>query len=270
MSDLKLGGKSMSRTYVVTGSASGIGKATRELLIEQGHRVIGTDIRDADIVADLSTAAGRDHLVQEVTRVSGGSIDAVLAVAGLATPTAATVAVNYYGTIATLEGLRPLLLNSPNPRAVVVSSMAAIFPPDETLLNELLDGSEAKAMARAAELEASDAQQSSVIYGTTKRALSRWIRRQAPSQDWAAASIPLDAVSPGVVYTPMTADMTNDAASRAQIAAMAPMPLNGFFEPRGVATLLTWLTSEDNAHLCGQIIYIDGGSDAVLRGDLVW
>ena len=64
--------------------------------------------------------------------------------------------------------------------------------------------------------------------------------------------------------------MTNDAASRAQIAAMAPMPLNGFFEPRGVATLLTWLTSEDNAHLCGQIIYIDGGSDAVLRGDLVW
>lgn len=260
----------MGRTYVVTGSASGIGKATAELLIEQGHQVIGTDIRDADIEADLSVTSGRDRLVQEVTRVSGGSIDAVLAVAGLATPTAATVAVNYYGTVATLQGLRPLLLNSPNPRAVAVSSMAALFPPDETLLNELLDGSEANAMARAAELEASGAQQSSVIYGTSKRALSRWVRRQAPSEDWAKASIPLNAVSPGIVYTPMTAEMTKDAASSEQIAAMVPMPLNGFFEPRGVATLLAWLASEDNAHLCGQIIYIDGGSDAVLRGDSAW
>jgi NAD(P)-dependent dehydrogenase (short-subunit alcohol dehydrogenase family) len=260
----------MSRTYAVTGAASGIGKATAELLVEQGHTVIGTDIRDAEIVADLSTTAGRDHLVQEVTRISGGTIDAVLAVAGLATPTAATVAVNYYGTVATLEALRPLLLESPAPRAVAVSSMAAIFPPDDALLNELLDGTEAAAMARAAELQAGGQEQGSLIYGTSKRALSRWIRRQAPTQDWAAASIPLNAVSPGVVYTPMTADITSDAASAAQVAAMVPMPLNGFFEPRGVATLLAWLTSEDNAHLCGQIIYIDGGSDAVLRGDSVW
>ena len=260
----------MNRTYVVTGAASGIGKATAALLTEQGHTVIGTDVRDAAIVADLSTAAGRDHLVQEVTRLSGGSIDAIVAVAGLATPTAATVAVNYYGTLATLEGLRPMLLASPHPRAVAVTSMAALFPPDEALLNELLDGSEANAMARAVELEEGGAEQSAAIYGTTKRALSRWIRRHAPSSEWAAASIPLNAVAPGVVYTPMTADLTKDAASSAQVAAMVPMPLNGFFEPEGVATLLAWLTSEDNAHLCGQIIYIDGGSDAVLRGDSVW
>ncbi|SFN54632.1 SDR family oxidoreductase [Mycetocola miduiensis] len=260
----------MSRTYVVTGAASGIGKSTSELLTEQGHRVIGTDLRDAEIVADLSTASGREQLVEEVTRVSGGGVDAVLAVAGLATPNAATVAVNFYGTVATLEGLRPLLLRSPSPRAVAVSSMAALFPPDETLLNALLDGSETEAMARAAELEAGDAQRSSLIYGTAKRALSRWIRRQAPTAEWADASIPLNAVAPGVVYTPMTAYIMSDAAARSQVAAMVPMPLNGFFEPRGVATLLAWLTSEDNAHLCGQIIYIDGGSDAVLRGDTVF
>lgn len=260
----------MSRTYVVTGSAGGIGKATAELLVEQGHRVIGTDVRDADIVADLSTAAGRNLLVQEVTRLSGGSIDAVLAVAGLLAPTTATVAVNYYGAIATLEGLRPLLLNSPNPRAVAVSSMAAILPPDETLLNELLDGSEARAMERAAELEGSEPENGRVIYGTTKRALSRWIRRKSPSQDWAAASIPLNAVSPGFVYTPMTAATSSDPAKAEQAAITVPMPLNGFFEPQGVAKLLAWLTSEDNAHLCGQIIYIDGGSDAVLRGDSIW
>src|SRR5690606_31575080 len=119
----------------------------------------------------------------EVTRMSGGTIDAVLAVAGLATPTAATAAINYYGTVATLEGLRPLLSNSPHPRAVAVSSMAAIFPPDEALLSEFLDGTEERAMARAAELEAAGPEQAGMIYGTSKRALSRWVRRQAPTAD---------------------------------------------------------------------------------------
>ena len=51
---------------------------------------------------------------------------------------------------------------------------------------------------------------------------------------------------------------------------MVPMALDGFFGPRGVATLLAWLTSEDNAHLCGQIICIVGGSDTGLQSDSVW
>lgn len=260
----------MSRTYVVTGSAGGIGKATAELLVEQGHRVIRADVRDADIVADLSTVTGRDILVQEATRLSDGSIDAVLAVAGLLAPKATTVAVNYYGAIATLEGLRPLLLNAPHPRAVAVSSMAAIMPPDEALLNELLDGSEASGMKRAAELEAIEPENGRVTYGTTKRALSRWIRREAPTQDWAGASIPLNAVAPGFIYTAMNAATSSDPELTAKAATTVPMPLNGFFEPRGVATLLAWLTSEENAHLCGQIVYVDGGADAVLRGDSIW
>ncbi len=44
---------------VVTGSASGIGAAVARQLQQAGHRVIGIDRRDADIVADLSTAEGR-------------------------------------------------------------------------------------------------------------------------------------------------------------------------------------------------------------------
>ena len=51
---------------------------------------------------------------------------------------------------------------------------------------------------------------------------------------------------------------------------MVPMPLNGIFQPRDVAYLLAWLTSEENAHLCGQVVFIDGGSDAVIRGDSTW
>ena len=46
-------------TICVTGSASGMGAATAARLRDDGHRVIGVDQRDADVVADLVTADGR-------------------------------------------------------------------------------------------------------------------------------------------------------------------------------------------------------------------
>ena len=49
----------MSRTYVVTGSTSGIGAATHAMLEDAGHRVIGVDPRDADVITDLATPTGR-------------------------------------------------------------------------------------------------------------------------------------------------------------------------------------------------------------------
>ena len=260
----------MTRTYVVTGAASGIGLATSALLTERGHRVIGVDLRDADVAADLSTAQGRLDLVAGVTELSGGRIDAIIANAGLAVPKAVTVAVNYFGTVATLTGLRPLLAGSAAPRAVATASMASLYPPDDVLLEALLAGDEPAALARGAELEAAGGDAANLIYGTTKRALARWVRRNAPTPDWAGAGIPLNAVAPGVVETPMTAGLTGTEDAKKALLQMVPMPLNGIFQPRDVGYLLAWLTSEENAHLCGQVVFVDGGSDAVIRGDSTW
>lgn len=260
----------MTRTYVVTGAASGIGKATSDLLTERGHRVIGVDLHDADVTVDLSTPQGRLDLVAGVTEHSGGHIDAVIANAGLAKPMALTVAINYFGTVATLTGLRPLLVDSPAPRAVTTASMASLYPPDDALLEALLAGDERAAMARGAELEAAGGDAANLIYGTSKRALALWVRRNAPTPEWAGAGIPLNAVAPGVVETPMTAAFTSSDDAKKAILQMVPMPLNGIFQPRDVGYLLAWLTSEENAHLCGQVVFIDGGSDAVMRGDSTW
>lgn len=260
----------MTRTYVVTGAASGIGKATSELLVERGHRVVGVDLASADVAADLSTADGRAEMVATVGELTDGRIDAIVANAGLASPTAATVAVNYFGALATLDGLRPLLAGSPAPRAVATASMASLFPPDDELLDALLAHDEPAAHHRALELEKAGGDQANLIYGTTKRALARWIRRTAPTEEWAGAGIPLNAIAPGVVATPMTADLTTTAEAREALLKMVPMPLGGIFEPRDAGYLLAWLTSEENAHLCGQVVFIDGGSDAVIRGDATW
>lgn len=259
----------MTRTAVITGSASGIGRAAAELLAERGYRVIGVDIAGADINVDLTTPEGRETLVAEVTERSGGTVDVVIANAGLSSPTVATAAVNFFGAVATLAGLRPLLAASPAPRAVATTSMAALFPPDEALLQAFLAEDEPAALARAAQL-ADDPAQANLIYGTSKQALARWLRRVAPTPEWAGAGIALNAVAPGVVATPMTFDLTGTEEAKAALLQRVPMPLNGIFEPGDVAALMAWLVSEENAHLCGQVIYIDGGSDAVIRGDSTW
>ncbi|HOW02174.1 MAG TPA: short-chain dehydrogenase, partial [Rhodoglobus sp.] len=60
--------------YAVTGSASGMGKATADRLREHGHTVIGVDLRDADIIADLSNPQGRAFAASEVLHQSGGKL----------------------------------------------------------------------------------------------------------------------------------------------------------------------------------------------------
>ncbi len=258
----------MTRTYVVTGAASGIGAATAALLTSQGHRVIGVDLHDADVTVDLTTHEGRAALVTHVTEHSGGRIDAIVANAGLATESTATVAVNYFGAIATLDGLRPLLAGSDAPRAVATASMASLFPVDDALVDACLAHDEPAALHRAQQLL--DEGQGGLIYGSTKRALVRWIRRNAATAEWAGAGIPLNAVAPGVIRTAMTAQYTSTEEAQKAILEMVPMPLNGIAEAPVVANLIGYLTSVENSHLCGQVVFVDGGSDVVIRGDSTW
>lgn len=253
-----------TRTYVVTGAASGIGRATAELLRDRGHRVIGVDLQDTDVVADLSHDAGRQDVVRQVGDLSGGVVDAVLAVAGLSSNTVATAQVNYFGTVATLTGLRPLLANSPAPRAVAVASVAVLQPDDPTLAAALEADDEAAALVRAGELAALGGH---AIYAGTKRAVARWVRRHAPGPDWAGHGIALNAVAPGIVATPMMAEQLGTEEGRAAVTRSVPMPLNGIATAEAVAEVIAWLAGAANSHVCGQVLFVDGGTEAIVRGD---
>ncbi len=149
--------------------------------------------------------------------------------------------------------------------------MASLQDNDRELVeNMCVHDNEAWALARAQHLVDQGGGLENLIYGSTKRAISRWVRRECIKEQWAGAGIPLNAIGPGIVKTPMVADMIASAEARAYLDQVVPMPLHYYMKAQEVAPLLIWLASKENTHVTGQTIYIDGGSDAVLRGDNVW
>src|SRR5262245_4284346 len=88
----------MARTYAVTGSASGIGAATTAWLRARGDRVIGCDLRAADVCGDLSSPAGRAAVIDGVSRLSGGVLDGIVANAG-GGPPETMLALNFFGAV---------------------------------------------------------------------------------------------------------------------------------------------------------------------------
>ncbi|MFF8594483.1 SDR family oxidoreductase [Streptomyces sp. NPDC015220] len=258
----------MPRTHLVTGAASGIGRATAALLRARGHTVIGADLQDGDIRADLSTREGRAELVQRAAELSGGSLDAVISCAGTAQFRALTVRVNHFGAVATLEGLRPLLAAGNDPRAVVIGSIDSVHPADPAIVEAALAADEET--AAAASRAAVDRGEGHLVYSSSKAAVSRWVRRAAVTAEWAGAGIPLNAVAPGVVLTPLTRPLLDDPEMRRLVERSVPMPLHGHARPEQIAPLVAWLASPENTHVTGQVVFADGGADAVLRGDVTW
>lgn len=259
----------MSRTYVVTGSGSGIGLAAAELLRERGFNVVGVDLKNAEVTADLSTPAGRKQAVADVLQASP-QIDAIIACAGIAAPKAITVAINYFGVTEFVEGLLPALAKSSAPRVVVVSSMASLQPNSTELVDALLANDETKALDIGKALAEQGEQVGYLNYSSSKRAISRWVRKVCITERFAGQGIALNAAAPGTVITNMTKDLLSTAEARQAVDAQVPMPLNYHSTATDVAKLLLWLTSEENSHVTGQTIYIDGGADASLRGDNIW
>ena len=257
-----------SRTYVITGVGGQIGAAIRATLEQDGHRVIGVGVHRGDVLADLSTAAGRAQMVESVAQLCDGTVDGVIAAAGAlaGTPVDIMLRMNYFGTVATFEGLRPLLEHSSHPRAVAISSVALLHGPVDDIVEQCLTGDEEAAVKFALNYE-----RPGMIYGAAKRALGRWIRRASVNADWAGNGITINAVAPGFTRAIHT---EQDAAEATAIAAyldpIEPRPLLPFVQPEHFTGLVAWLTGPHNANMTGQTIFVDGGTEAVLRGDNVW
>ena len=254
------------RTVVVTGSASGMGAATVARLQADGQRVIGIDRRDADIVANLGTHDGRNAAIERVHALAGSAIDGLVTWAGLGglsnRPGRLLVSVNYFGTVALLEGLRPLLANGDGAAAVAISSNSTTCQPgvpNDVVELCLADDEEAACAA-------ADAATSVASYPATKTAVARWVRRNAPTAAWAGAGITLNAVAPGKVQTPLLDESRNDAVIGELVDAF-PVPLGRSATADELAAFVQFLLGPDARFFCGAVVFVDGGTDAQLRAD---
>lgn len=260
--------------YTVTGSASGMGRAVAEKLRSTGHRVIGVDIKDADVVADLSTPTGRAAAGAAVLAACGGRLDGAVLAAGLGPTGGAAgarrvLAVNFFGVVELAETLRPALAatcdDTHRAKVVVVSSNSTTTVPavPRRAIRSLLDRNLDRA-DRAVRPFRSAAP--TMAYGASKIALSRWVRRAAVTPEWAGEGIRLNAIAPGAILTPL---LEQQLATPGQSKAVRsfPVPTGGFGDPGQLADWMVFMLSDAADFLCGSLIFVDGGTDAYFRAD---
>jgi len=256
---------------VVSGSASGIGAAARPRFEKEGDKVIGIDIKDAEIIADLSTKAGRESAIASVKQYCGGSLDRFVACAGLATyvrPLSLIPSVNYFGVIDLLDGLFELLKRGRDPAAVAILSNSALWmPPDESpYVQALLNHDEDEAWRIITEFEKADGVllASGQAYMGSKFALGRALRHRA--LNWGKLGVRLNGVAPGNIDTPMLRQVLEDPNTGDSVRSME-IPLNRLGKPEEIAAVVCFLCSPEASYIHGSIVVADGGIDANVRPD---
>jgi NAD(P)-dependent dehydrogenase (short-subunit alcohol dehydrogenase family) len=230
-----------------------------------GHRVSGVYLRAAEVVADLSTAPGRAAAIAAVNERCGGRLDGLVVCAGVGphvSDAALIVSLNYFGAQRVLDGLRPALARGESPAAVAISSNSSTIPnTDSPMVAACLADDEAEARRLAAATPVGGP-----IYGGSKLALTRWVRRQAPQAAWAGAGIRLNAVAPGPIQTPLL-QAGLDHAFYGPAIRNFPVPAGGFGQPDDVAAAVAFLLGPSARFCCGSVLFVDGGTDALLRSD---
>ena len=256
------------RTYAISGSASGMGAAVRQRLEATGHTVIGVDLHDAEVCADLGTADGRREAISGVVQRSNGVLDGLLSAAGLGPPVAGDLIarVNFFGSKALLEGLRPALAACGTAQVVQFGSNSTTTTPNlpDELISACLDGREEDAVAIVSEVEPMFAP--AVAYGASKLAVTRWCRRAAVTAPWVDEGIRLNVIAPGPVDTPLLRAGQADEVYGPLMEAF-PVPAAETPGADDIAAWVEFLLSPPARFACGSVIYVDGGTDALLRAD---
>lgn len=254
-------------TVVVTGGSSGIGAAVAARLVADGSPVVVVDQDpSAEVVVDLARASQRRRAVEEVAASAPSGIRALVAAAGVSAYGARSgsevARINHFGAVGLADLLRPALAADGGGAVVLVGSASAVTAPDVDLLlvELLLDGDGRRAAARA------DRVGPEVAYSSAKFALTRWARRQAPTERWAGAGITLNVIAPGLVRTPLIEEMARDPRG-AKILDRYRTPLGREVTTTDVAAVACFLLGPGARSVTGAVLSVDGGTESLLRPD---
>lgn len=239
-----------SRVALVTGAASGIGRACVERLIAGGTAVAAVDLdaatmRDLDVLALAADVTDDDAVQAVVARAEAelGPLDAVVNVAGI---TGSADAAQCHVT-PVHEWRRVLDVNLTGPFLVCRAALGGML---ERGAGSIVN------VASAAGLVAFPGR---CAYSASKGGVVQLTRSLAA--DYAARGIRANAVCPGMVDTPMTHWRLEQPELRA--AVLQKIPAGRVATADEVAEAVVLLTGDGLAYMNGAMLVIDGGWTAV-------
>lgn len=243
-------GRLAGRIAIVTGAASGIGRAAAERFAAEGARLVLND-RDAatleavvaelvgsgaqvvGVAGDVSQEADVRTLVETASRVYGG-LDILVANAGMipeADLVGATVEI-WDRTMAT------------NGRGMFLCCKYAA---------EVMVARGKGAIVCLSSISACIGQPGQAVYGPSKFIASGLTKHLAI--DLASKGVRVNAVAPGTIGTPAVAKM--DKAGIAKAVSLHPLGRMG--RPDEVAAAILFLASDEASFITGAILPVDGG-----------
>ena len=257
--------------YAITGGSSGIGACTVSILKEKGHKVINIDLKGGDITANLATPEGRRDTINKLHEMCPDGLDGMICNAGVSADNGSVpliISLNYFGAVTIAQGVFDLLEKKGG--SCVVTSSNSIAQGGARmdvvgLLNNQAD--EERILNLVKNLGATNAHS---FYAATKYALARWARRLAA--DWGAHGVRINVVAPGNVRTAMTDKLS--PAHRVAVQAL-PVPINYgtddiLMDPKDIANAIAFVASPEAHGINGVVLFVDGGTDALLNSEKVY
>lgn len=264
MSEGRLSGK----VALITGGASGIGRACAIRYAEEGADVVVADRdvrRGAETVDELRGSANNRSLFVEVdvgeeesvaamverAVAEFGRIDTVLAGAGVSSahyvsgsPRSDDVPARDLLSVAVADWQRVLDIN-----------LTGVMLTDRLVARAMIAGNVRGSIVNIASTAARIALPGAADYCVSKAGVV--MLTQVLAMELMEAGIRVNAIGPGFIETPMTQAMREDQESREMMITMTPMGRLG--TPREIANTALYLASDESSYTTGHTLYPNGG-----------